>query len=314
MTRSADHSRQAVSPSIAIRAAHRRCGKTPRRLRSGFTLIEVILAIGLVTLLMAALYGAMNVYYTTALESYDEIERAQIARAILRDIARDIRSCTFVEQQTMDSDEEDDTLDGIDSDTVAPDTTEALGTYTNGLFGNENDLVLYVSRPDRDQNYIDAQQLQLATDRSSDLMILRYLLVRDGAGGLAGQLAGEPEATEINESVKGLARMAGDQLGLSNAIAMSDLDMQLMASKLIAPEVGDLKFEYFDGTGYVTEWDSTVQNAMPLAIAVELTLRTLSDPADDRQPEEQPGYLPPSTHRLVIPIPVAEPYVGEMGL
>lgn len=281
---------------------------------AGFTLIEVILAIGLVTLLMAALYAAMNVYYTTALESYDEVERAQIARAILRDIARDVRSCTFVEQKTVESDDEDD-LDGdTTEDTVAPDTSEALGTYTNGLFGSETDLVLYVSRPDRDQNYVSAQQVQLATDRSSDMMIIRYLLVQEGGGGLAGQLASEPDASDLSEPVKGLARMAGDQLGLSNAIATADVDMQLMASKLIAPEVGDLKFEYFDGTGYVTEWDSTVQNAMPLAIAVDLTLRTLPDPDSSQQPEEQPGYLPPTTHRLVIPIPVAEPYVGEMGL
>ncbi|HIE99499.1 MAG TPA: prepilin-type N-terminal cleavage/methylation domain-containing protein, partial [Fuerstia sp.] len=50
----------------------------------GFTLLEVLLATGLTTLLMAALYTAMSVYWTTATESYDEIERAQIARAVLR--------------------------------------------------------------------------------------------------------------------------------------------------------------------------------------------------------------------------------------
>ena len=103
----------------------------------GFTLLEVLLAVGLTTLLMAALYTAMSVYWTTATESYDEIERAQIARAVLRQMARDIQSCTFVEDELSTSGEEEDEMDDVDADT-------AMATYTNGLFGTDTDLVLYI--------------------------------------------------------------------------------------------------------------------------------------------------------------------------
>ena len=108
--------------------------------------------------------------------------------------------------------------------------------------------------------------------------------------------------------------MQGDLTGLSNAISLGDLELQVAATKMLAEEVGQLSFQYFDGAEYLTEWDSTAQNMMPLAIVVELTLRTLPD-AQGRVPEEgQAGYLPPTTHRLVVPIPVAKPYVEETAI
>ncbi len=275
---------------------------------SAFTLLEVILAIGLTTLLMGALYTAMNIYWTMAMESYDEIQRAQIARALLRDIARDIQSCTFVEQQTTESDSDEE-----DEDTVA-DAESALGSYTNGLFGTDKDLVLYMSRPDAGQNYVSSQELMLPSDRSSDAIIARYLLIEDGGAGLSGQFSQDVSTQEITDPVKGLARMEGDLAGLSNAIATGDVDMQLNATRMLATEVALVSFQYFDGVDYQTEWDSTASNAMPLAIVVEITLRSLPNPNDKRPPELQPGFLQPTVHRLVVPIPVAKPYVGEGAL
>lgn len=280
-----------------------------RRARSGFTLIEITLAIGLVTLLMAALYAAMSIYWSTATESYGEVERAQIARAILRDMARDIRSCTFVEQDALDEDDED-----YEESMETMAAEDALAVYTDGLFGTDRDLVLYISRPERDGQYISAQEFTLPTDRSSDSIIVRYLLAEEGGGGLSGQAASDPSFRQLEDSVKGLIRMEGDLAGLSNSIATGDVEMQLLASDLLASEVGDLRFEYFDGVDYVSEWDSTVQNAMPNAIAIELTLRTIPLENSDLPPEEQPGYIPPTVHRLVVPIMVAKPYVGEAAL
>ncbi|MEQ9411381.1 MAG: prepilin-type N-terminal cleavage/methylation domain-containing protein [Fuerstiella sp.] len=278
--------------------------------RRGFTLIEVTLAVALTTMLMAALYSAMSIYWNVATESYDQIERAQIARALLRDMARDIQSCTFVEQETATESDDtgDDGMDaGVDADT-------ALGSYTNGLFGTDNDLVLYISRPDPDQDYVNAQELIAPSDRSSDAMIVRYLLISEGGGGLSGQFAGDTSLFSVDDPIKGLARMQGDLAGLSNAISTGDVEMQLLATTMLAEEVGQLRFQYFDGVDYFDEWDSTAQNAMPLAVVIELTLRKLPSSSDSRPLEEQPGYLPPTVHRLVVPILVAKPYVGETAI
>ena len=282
--------------------------------RAAFTLLEVLLAITLTSLLMAAIYTAMSVYWTTASESFDEIERTQIARALLRDMARDIQSVTFAEQEMTESEQDSDS----DADDELPDADTALASYTNGLFGTNDDLVLYVSRPDPNQSYISAQELVAPSDRSSDAMIVRYLLAVDGGNGLSGEMAGQSTVEVGSSAVKGLARMSGDLSGLSTAINLGDLEMQLAATSMLAPEVELIEFRYFDGVEEQTEWDSTVQNAMPLSVIIEMTLRTLPNPnqsvTDKRTQEQMPGYQPPTRHRLVVPIPVSKPYVGETAI
>ena len=272
--------------------------------RGGFTIIEVLLAVGLTSLLMAAMYSAMNIYWTTAADSYDEIERVQVARSLLRFIARDIKSVTFVEQDTLDSDEEDNQTEDEDAGTE-------MSSYDNGLFGTDKDLVLYISRPTRDTAYVDRQLLTDPNDRSSDAMIIRYFLADSGAGDLAGAVGSTFADPDSADSVVGLARMQGDLAGLSLAINASDMATQEAASELIAREVADMQFQYWDGLEYQPEWDSTESNAMPQAIEVILKLRTIIDPNDPREPEDIPGWIPDTEHRLVIPVPVARPYVGE---
>jgi type II secretory pathway component PulJ len=269
-------------------------------------MLEVLLAIGLTTLLMAALYASMNIYWQLAVDSHDEIERSQIARAILRQMSRDIQSCTFIEQTTTDSSSDEDY-----EDDTSTDTDSAIAGYTNGLIGTSNDLVLYISRPDRDLNYYNAQELAGGQDRSSDLAVVRYLIADSQLGGLSAAIADQASATGSG-GTPGLARMYGDLAGLSNAIQAGDIDMQLDASEILAHEVAGISFSYYDGVEWQAEWDSTAMNMIPLAIEVVLTLQTLDQ---DGQPDlDSPRSLPLSEHRLVVPIPVATPYVGDTSL
>ena len=41
--------------------------------RAGFTLLELILAVGLTSVLMAAVYGAISAYWNLAMDSHEEI-------------------------------------------------------------------------------------------------------------------------------------------------------------------------------------------------------------------------------------------------
>lgn len=61
--------------------------------RSGFTLLEVLLALGLGALLMAGLFAAMRIQTRIARDGGREIEQAQLARSLLEMIAADIRAC-----------------------------------------------------------------------------------------------------------------------------------------------------------------------------------------------------------------------------
>ncbi len=64
-----------------------------------------------------------------------------------------------------------------------------MTTYTKGLVGTATDLQLFVSRPDKSLSYVASQDLTSTSQRSSDLMIIRYLMAQYGGGGLASAIA-----------------------------------------------------------------------------------------------------------------------------
>ncbi len=283
--------------------------------RHGFTLLETIIAVGLMTLLMAGLYSAMTIYYDLRIDSYDEIERAQIARTLLRQITRDVQSVVFQAEQSVTDDSSSDTdEDAEEGGTTTVDPAASMAFYTNGLVGTETDLLLYVSRPDRDLNYISSQDLASFSDRSGDLMIVRYFVAQSGAGGLSSQVADQFSTSGDNDPV-GLVRTTGDLYGLSMAIQENKEESQAAATQMQAPEVAAIQFQYFDGSSWQAEWDSTQLNSMPVAIEVILTLVSVEeDPLDETAAAEDIYGLGQTTHRMVINIPVAEPVVPESAL
>ena len=272
-------------------------------LRTGFTLLELLLAMGMTTLLMAAVYGAMSTYWNLALDSREEITRSQIARRIMQDLSRDIRSVTFVEQIVQSSDDSSGT-----SGTESP-SGVTTSVYRNGLIGFERELMLYISRPDKHLDYVALPDTLTASSRNSDLMIVRWLLADSSGSGLASAIAGTNETG--SGSVAGLARGEGGVNGFGRAIEMDDIGQQLEVTSLYAPEVQDIVFEYFDGVDWLPEWNSTDLNLMPQAIRIELILR---HPPSDDDGRINPRDLPATSHQLVVPIPVARPFVQEMAL
>jgi len=275
---------------------------TSRIQPGGFTLLELLLAMGLTSVLMAAVYGAMTIYWNLAMDSQEEIERTQIARSLMRKLARDIQSCTFVEQIVQSND---------DAEMDETDTTEVTtSVYRNGLIGIDRDLVLYISRPSRELDYVLTPDALTASSRSSDLMIARWLLADSSAGGLSGAVAGQQAATGPG-GVAGLAYGSGGVNGFGRAIETGDIAAQLEVTQLLSPEVQSILFEYFDGVDWVMEWDSTSLNRMPQAVRIELVLR---DPPSDDDDIPDPRDLPPTTHQLVVPIPVATPFAQETAI
>ncbi len=287
-------------------------------IRAGFTLMETMISIGLLTLLMAALYSAMSLYFNLQMDSHDEIERMQIARILLRQMTRDIHSVVFEEQETTEESSSSSSSSSSTEETaepVAADPAKSMSAYSNGLVGTETDLLLYVSRPDKDLNYVTSQELKSFSDRSGDLMIIRYFTADRSSGGLSSDIASR-EGAGRGEGPAGLVRMAGDLYGLSMAIDENEDQSQMSAAKIFAKEVTSIRFQYFDGTAWQTEWDSTQLNLMPSAIEITVTLTTLA-PSGSTQSDsdtEDPYRLPDSTHRMVVNIPVAKPYVAETAL
>lgn len=69
--------------------------RVAKQSRSAFTLLEVVLALGLSSLLMAAIYSALQMHWSYSLVGQVEMERTQVARALFRRIEVDLRSVIF---------------------------------------------------------------------------------------------------------------------------------------------------------------------------------------------------------------------------
>jgi len=181
-------------------------------------------------------------------------------------------------------------------------------TYTNGLVGTANDLQLFISRPDRNLSYVSSQELTSTTQRTSDLFIVRYLMAQKGGGGLASAIA-EREDQSGETGAIGLAKMQGDLFGLSTAVATDEDIPQVGASTLLAREVSSLQFRYFDGLSWQEQWDSTALNELPRAIEIVLTLRNQQSSGAAFSEDSVDAFAyPDSKHRMVVQIPVAEPF------
>jgi hypothetical protein len=187
-----------------------------------------------------------------------------------------------------------------------------MTTYTNGLVGTSDDLLLYVSRPDKDLSYVAAQSLTSLKERSSDMMIVRYLVADTGASGLSGEVA--DRFANGQDGPVGLIRITGDMFGLSTAIETGKDEDEPLVDSVLAPEVSRITFRYFDGVEWMENWDSTQLNRMPTAIEIVLTLRNSRPAGGELDEDENPFALGDSTHRMVVPVPVAEPFVAESAL
>ena len=72
------------------------------RVRSGFTLLETMLALTLALLLLSAVYAAIDQSWKLTSSGREEMERAQLARALIHRISIDIRAITYVAPPPVD--------------------------------------------------------------------------------------------------------------------------------------------------------------------------------------------------------------------
>lgn len=110
---------------------------------SGFTLLELILALGLASLLLAALYTALQMHWSSSALGHVEMERSQVARALFRRIETDIRSVVFRDAALTSSTESSSSSTGstssgstsTDSSTGASSSTDSGGSTSSGSTG-----------------------------------------------------------------------------------------------------------------------------------------------------------------------------------
>ena len=308
------HRRAEITQGRLHRAvgAQRECGQ--RTGRQAFTLVEVMLALTLSVILLGAIFTAMDQSWRLTANGREEMERSQLARALIRKIAIDVRSISFVPPIMTDDSASatgSSTSTGSTSSTGASTSagssgssstaSTATGTSTTdttatdtptarsiGIRGNAQRVEMHISRARRDPNFSSSVNGNNVQSRSSDLRVLTYQLSTSGSG---------------------LIRTDGDRLATLMVEDKGGAATTLAAQQVLAPEVSYLQFRYFDGAAWYTSWDSESSGRLPRAIEVTIGFAP---------PKNKPGPLfrvtvsqSANQFRTVILIPIADPLPEE---
>lgn len=309
-----NHSSVAGNPNLSV-------GTFSLSTRSGFTLIEVLIALGLTVVLLTAVYASINVSYQLSTSGREQMEQAQLVRALFQTIESDIRSVVYVVQENVTQTDEAAADEDVEIEVESLSTEEALVNSSNGVFGDSQSLVLHISRPTR----VVGQSIDALTSRS-DMASVNYFLAVRGGSGLAGQVAqaafdGSLLDTPRAGTVTGLTRLEGDRLFIDHASDTGDLETLASHARILAHEVVSLNFSYWDGLEWSDAWDTTVEGRPPAAIAITLGIDVSDRDTDgvgtqsfsDRiRTTSSVNDVMPTTYRYVVALPLAQPFVGEL--
>ncbi len=208
--------------------------------RAAFTLLEILLALGLSVVLLVALNSALELYRKFTTAGRADIEQAQLVRALMQKISADIRcvvappktggaasssttssstssssssssssgstssSSNSSSSNSSGSSSSGSSSTGDNAETPPPievvDPSAAYSKEVVGVLGDPQSLVLTVARPTRSNAGILAVD-ELAT--TSDLKSISYFLVQQGADGLRGIVAEQLAQTGTSLSANG---------------------------------------------------------------------------------------------------------------
>lgn len=286
----------------------RPCRTAP--VRRGFTLLEVLLASAIGMFLLAGLYFAIESHLRLARAGRDVTEHAMLVRSLMTRLAADISSQVAPQSNAGTGSSSSSssgsgaggggttsttvTAGGVSSSTTTTpssssnssnSTTAPAGPQINtGVQGDNTRLTLLVSRWPRELS------LGANTDAPptvSDLRRVTYWVVSDNGGGLARQEVKMVTSDDENASVPP--------------------DVSDPGSYVIAPEVQNVTFSYFDGTSWQDSWDGTTLGSdgvtpigPPVAVRISIAVR-----ASNTGGEQRDGEQKTTTYQRVVFIPSA---------
>ncbi len=318
----------------------------------GYTLLELILALALTALIMVAIGMALDLHLRTLQSRRNYVEETQLARSVLRLIADDLRGAVqfqttdFSGVPSLPSISLDD-LEGLAGDVDrTPNGQPASGSggpsgssqdfpleedseesesqaiassvappTRPGIYGNQLELQVDVSRLPRLDEYDPSLSSGFTGgDIPSDVKTIAYFLQ-------VAQLDSESELDVSNATAEGeladtgtsgLIRRELDRAVTQWAASNGGVDDTAAGGVLIAPEVQSLTFEYYDGSGWLTEWDSDEAGGLPVAVRIEIGIvPQYSRPTSESDEAEMVEEL--SYHSLTVYLPaseIAEPSEG----
>ena len=279
--------------------------KTELGNRLGYTLLEVILALGLTILLLGGITMAINFHLLTLRQQQDEIERSQVARQSLFLITKDIRAA--IQYKPIETSALNELIESVSSasgaieeltgeefeeqEEVAPSQYAATRP---GLYGTSTELQIDVSRlPRVDQYNLVNFSDGTSSDIPSDVKTVSYFVRSEDETSVDST-----QAIELNDSI-GLVRRSLDRAVTRYAADYGGQINEEDYEEVLAREVSQIEFRYWDQevSDWVSEWDSDEMLGLPKAVEISIALGE-----NDSSSEEDSRII----YRTVVYLPVAE--------
>lgn len=297
--------------------------RNPNAVRRGFTLLEVILALGLTVILLSLISFATSTFWRAHRRGHAAVENAQLARALLARIANDLRATIVVlpESASRGAAGLDPFASATSGGAAAVDPMESAAAAEGavgdaetplgarpGIYGNAFALQLDVCRAMRSDEFLLASASPGYSGLPLGVTTVSYFVAQNlGPApalptGAAGSLSPGAAPTGLVRRVVNRSLAGASQAGLMTFGAPPQ------RVELLAPEVVGLQFRYFDGYQWFLAWDSELMQASPVAVEILLTLR--KDDARPSSPNASPSTATPAAleqYRLVVHLPVSAP-------
>jgi len=287
-------------------------------------LLETILALGLTAILMGLIGSGLRLYTQVVSNKRADVSNAQIARAVLRVMADDIRA-TFTEEaddgnaslSAEGTEFADDISAGTGEGTANTNTTatdgetgvsDASADLTNaavasvpGVYGNESELRLDVrgafAHPVRYDAIIEAGGDPFVNNLVSVDRVVTYYLRTSDPSELAGTPLESPAASTTDQSTILVRRIQKRAEAELDSAMSGGADAQ-SGEQLLSDYVVGLSFQYHDGLDWTDSWDSEL-DGLPIAIQVTVTV---ADPTDDQSTINEDNIF-----RMTVALPTAAP-------
>ncbi|GHT22075.1 hypothetical protein FACS189419_04080 [Planctomycetales bacterium] len=294
-----------------------------------FTLIEVLIVLGLMTTLLLLISTASNIFLRRMTIDRTEVEEAQLARSVLNLIAADIRN---VVNQIREEQIEIDTeslaaalgLTGFEDELASELSATGSGTSEEtGETAEEEEEIIYGQRPGiyGDLNWI---QIDTAKLPRGDMYASRQ--VRHSFSPLSDRLsASKTVMYYLGDDTQQLSE--GEVPTAKTGLICRQLDRQVTQyavnegedarneeyDEAFVPEAYNIEFAYFDPSSkqsgmsgeWLEYWDMDEMQMLPAAVQITLTLRRRSFGQSLFSFGENGGGNDVVVYSLVVPIPVS---------
>lgn len=288
--------------------------RLPRR--RGFTLLEVILALALATVLLAAVWASLDLFYRYSDAGREEADQLQVARAVFQALERDLRSAVQPPETAVAPPSAGSSADDSITGSTQSSTTDSSSSTTSSsetppplplvFVGDQESFVLQSLLPQSLEQASLAASASGATGYRRDLQWIGW----SATGKLPTNLPSDamipppPPQEEIDDRPQ-VIRWQTDVVGNSQESGSSSPSFPIPPE--VIPEILRFHVRYYDGLEWAETWDSQIDGGLPLAVEIEVDIASYAEIEAVRESKRQFRPRDPEfkTHKTVIPLPIA---------